>query len=537
MPGSVSGKLPRFRGDLLTGDEAALRASRVSGPFQAAPHAYAVPADLDDLRALVRWGQQEGVALIPRGGGTGMPGGNLGSGVVVDLVPAFSALDPVDPERRTIRVGAGAVMDRIQEAAGRFGLRLPVVPASSPWCTAGGVVANNAAGPRSFAHGSIRPRVAALEGVDARGERFRLSSPDAYGGGTPSPGRISEDGDSSSEIEERIRSLATELSSTLAFDPDQGIRGWPRVRKNSSGYALDHLLVHGDPLQLLIGSEGTLSVVTHVEFRLEPVPEAQGLALVAVPGSPELEALCRGARQTGAVTCDFLGRRLVELCRLDQDPELGPLGTGAYALALLEVEGSPAGVQAHLQSLKDLAAEGSWPILATTDPDALERLWSLRHRASPLIAQEASRGRISTQFIEDSVVPPDALAAYLEGVDRILADVRFDGVVFGHAGDGNVHVNPLVDVESGDWEIRIREALDRTVNLVRELGGTLAGEHGDGRLRAPLLHRIWPEPLVNAFRQVKETLDPRGILNPGVILPLPGQDPLEFFLPRPRAFP
>jgi len=466
-----------------------------------------------------------------------MPGGNLGSGAVVDLVPAFSTLGPVNPDRRTIRVGAGTVMDRIQQEAGRFGLRLPAVPASSPWCTAGGVVANNAAGPRSFAHGPIRPRVAALEGVDARGEPFLLSSPGAHGGEPPSPGRRSGHGTPSSGLEERIRSLVPELSSTLAFDPDEGIPGWPRVRKNSSGYALDHLLAQGDPLQLLIGSEGTLSVVTHVELRLEPVPEARGLALVSVPGPAQLEVLCRGARRTGAVTCDFLGRRLLELCRLDQDPELEPLGTGTYALVLLEVEGSAAEVQGHLQSLKDLAAEGSWPILTTTDPDALERLWSLRHRASPLIAQEASRGRISTQFIEDSVVPPDALATYLEGVDRILADARFDGVIFGHAGDGNVHVNPLVDVESDDWERRVREALDRTVELVRDLGGTLAGEHGDGRLRAPLLSRIWPEPLVHAFRQVKETLDPHGILNPGVILPLPGQDPLEFFLPRPRAFP
>jgi FAD/FMN-containing dehydrogenase len=99
--------------------------------------------------------------------------------------------------------------------------------------------------------------------------------------------------------------------------------------------------------------------------------------------------------------------------------------------------------------------------------------------------------------------------------------------VFGHAGDGNVHVNPLVDVRTPGWRDRVRTVLDTTVALVAELGGTLSGEHGDGRLRAPFLERIWPEPVMAAFRTVKARLDPAGILNPGVILPLPGQDPLE----------
>jgi FAD/FMN-containing dehydrogenase len=134
---------------------------------------------------------------------------------------------------------------------------------------------------------------------------------------------------------------------------------------------------------------------------------------------------------------------------------------------------------------------------------------------------------VSTQFIEDSVVPVEQLAAYVRGVDHILDDVDFDRVVFGHAGDGNIHVNPLVPVNEPDARQRVREALERTVDLVAALGGTLSGEHGDGRLRAPLLERVWSSSTVSGFRFVKEALDPDGVLNPGVILPVEGQDPLD----------
>jgi FAD/FMN-containing dehydrogenase len=501
-----------FRGETLTGDEAARRASLVSGPFDARPSFLATPVDEDDLVTLVRWAADSRTPLIPRGGGTGMPGGNLGSGVVVDLAHGFDRVGTVDPETRTIRVGAGAVADRIQDAGRPHGLFLPALPASSPWCRIGGVVANNGAGARSFRHGSIRHRVVALEGVDAQGNPFRLG-PDTDTGpwGEFDPG--------------------------LEAGPDGRIAGWPLVRKNSSGYALDRYLPDRDLRQLLIGSEGTLAIFTQVELSLEPIPEARGLVLVPARDASELVAFCETARQIGASACEFLGRRLLGMCRLHEDPELGALSRGAWAVVLVELEGTNDEVEAGLRKLSGIGNARRSHGVTTRDPDAMDRLWGLRHRASPIIAQEAGKGRISTQFIEDSVVPPEAVGRYIEGVEGILEDHGFDAVVFGHAGDGNVHVNPLVDVDSPDWRERVRGTLADTAELVRALGGTLSGEHGDGRIRAPFLQRIWHQTHVEAFRRVKKYLDPHGILNPGVILPLPGQDPLEGLRPRLRAFP
>ena len=156
----------------------------------------------------------------------------------------------------------------------------------------------------------------------------------------------------------------------------------------------------------------------------------------------------------------------------------------------------------------------------------MERLWSVRHAASPVIQSRASEGLVSMQFIEDSVVRADRVPDYLRGLGQILEQEETDAVMFGHAGDGNVHVNPLVDVRRPDWRDRVRRILEATVDLVAGLEGTLSGEHGDGRLRGPFHPRIWGETLTGAFGRVKATLDPHGIFNPGAVVPLPGQDPL-----------
>jgi FAD/FMN-containing dehydrogenase len=160
------------------------------------------------------------------------------------------------------------------------------------------------------------------------------------------------------------------------------------------------------------------------------------------------------------------------------------------------------------------------------DPAQQERFWHVRHAASPLIAKLAG-ARVSMQFIEDGVVPVARLADYVRLLRRILAERALPAVIFGHAGDANLHVNPLVDVAKPGWREEVEAIVYEVAEGVAALGGTMAGEHGDGRLRAPLIDIVWRPEAVACFRAVKEAFDPAGILNPGVILPLPGQRPLD----------
>ncbi len=539
---------PGFRGEWIVGTEARDTASRISGPFSAHPAAHAFPRDDEDLALLLSFARETGLALIPRGGGTGMPGGNLGSGIVVDLSRHFRDVGPVAPETDSIRVEAGTVAETVDRAARSQGLRLPALPSSAPWCTVGGMVANNAAGARSFRHGSIAAWVEGLEGLDARGRPFRLAAAGTRPTGTGT--RPTGTGTRPTGTGARPASAGVPHPLPFPVSPEAlGIQGgdlpgflsssgWPRVRKNASGYALDRYLAGGgDPVQLLVGSEGTLALITAVTLRLAPIPPARGVHLLPVDSPEALADGARAAEATGAVACEFLGRRFLEVAELEDDPQVGPLARGAWALLFLEFEGEPGevgeGMAAARALGRNLCGEGT----GTTDPEAGKRLWSVRHAASPMIARKAAQGLHSTQFIEDSVVPPAALGAYLRGLDGALERHGFDAVVFGHAGDGNVHVNPLVDAGSPDWRARVRGTLEEVVEVVAELGGTLSGEHGDGRLRAPFLERVWGPELVAAFHRVKERFDPEGRLNPGVILPLEGQDPLQGLFPRARAWP
>ena len=466
----------------------------------------AVPTDAEDVQTLITWAARQGTPVVPRGAASGLPAGNVGSWLAVDLVPGLGEIASVDPAAGTLSCGAGAVAAAAAQAASRAGLAFPPLPSSAERCTIGGMVANNAAGARSFRHGATREWLAALDVVWPDGSRSRLEpGPDAAPAWS--------------------RELAADLSARLGGTVQD--HGWPRVRKNSSGYALDRFLPDGDALQLMVGSEGTLGIVVGATLRLAPQPEERGVLLVGLPVLDSIPSAAFAAAEANASACELLGRRLLDMAGLSVDPLLRDVAQGAAAVVLLEVEGDPDQVKSGLALLKRWADEEGVGSVAATDEEGRTRLWEIRHAASPLIARSAERGRRSTQFIEDSVVPVAAVPDYLRGVGDILEKAGTEAVIFGHAGDGNVHVNPLMDVRAPDRRARARTILEETVALVAGLGGTLSGEHGDGRVRAPFVDRIWSPELVSAFREVKGRLDPGGLMNPGVILPLPGQDPLE----------
>jgi len=277
-------------------------------------------------------------------------------------------------------------------------------------------------------------------------------------------------------------------------------------------------------VDLAVGSEGTLGIVTAAVLEAAPVPQARGVALLGVPDLAFLTGVATEAEGlSGVSACEYFGRRLAELGGLGGEAALAPLDL-MEGLLLVEVEGDPETVGVGLARLRRLA--GAAGAVTATAPAEVERLWEFRHAASPTIAAALARGRRSTQFIEDAVVPVAVLGRYVEGLAEILRRHDTDAVVFGHAGDGNLHVNPLVDLGHPGWRHRVREILEETVSLVSSLGGTLAGEHGDGRLRTPFLPRIFHPDVVEAFAALKGALDPSGILNPGVVVPVPGMDPL-----------
>ena len=495
-----------FRGVFRTDDDARCAYAEAAGIGQSLPAAVAVPDDVDDLSTLVRWARDRRIALIPRGSGSSMPNGAVGDGVIVD-VSRWRSVSAVDVENRSIGVGPGVLRREVDDSARRHGLRFPVDPSSGTFCTIGGMAATNAAGPHSMHFGSMRPSVRALECVFDDGSHAEIRR------GAPWPRGI--------PAIDRFASIATRLSAAERMMPSIH----PGVRKDSSGYGLARFAETGDLVDLLVGSEGTLALFTRIEVSLIPVAGATSSVLGAFSTLDDAVAAAVRARNAGAVACELLDRTFLDVVAAGGGTRDVP--AGAEAALLAEVEGEDARVAAAAANEvgRSFGECGAISVRIALDEPTETELWELRHAASPILARLDPSLR-SMQFIEDCAVPAEALPDYVRGVRRILAENDTRGVIFGHAGDSHVHVNPLVDVGRDGWRQCVERILDAVTQLAASLGGTLTGEHGDGRLRTPLMSRVWTDVAQSRFAEVKEAFDPIGILNPGVKVGLPLQLPL-----------
>jgi FAD/FMN-containing dehydrogenase len=294
------------------------------------------------------------------------------------------------------------------------------------------------------------------------------------------------------------------------------------VRKESSGYALSEYARSGELIELLVGSEGTLAIFVGIELSLAPTPAATGSLVAEFPSLEQSVDAATRAREAGASACELLDRTFLEMAALGGASHGLDRRTEAALLVEVEAEDADAVAATAAALERGFTAAGASRVRVALDPATEDALWSLRHAASPILSRLDPALR-SMQFIEDGAVPPERLAEYVRGVRNSLASHGLRGVIFGHAGDSHVHVNPLIDVRLPDWRERLLAVLEEVTALVARLGGTLTGEHGDGRLRTPLLERVWSASAIELFRRVKEAFDPRGILNPGVKVPLAGQ--------------
>lgn len=471
--------------------------SEGAGIYRVVPHGVAIPASVEELQRLIAWSTSSKTPLVPRGAGSGMPGGNVGHGVIVDL-RLFRGVT-IDGPRRVARTGAATTWAELNTAARDYGLRLPPDPSSGAFATCGGMVATNAAGPRTVRYGSVRPWVEAIDVVEVGGGARTIRR---GGGGSP-----------------------------RASVPDPRSLAFPRTRKNSSGYALDAYSRSGDEIDLLIGSEGTLAFITAVDWRLDPVPpDTAGVAL----GFRDLEELEEAV--PFLLTLNPSAVELLDATLLSLVIEGGgdvPRGLACLLLAEFERETQNAARGVIGDVVRGLGHRVAH-VATAVDRVGLEQLWQVRRLASPALARLPETRR-SLQVIEDGCVPIERLADYIRGLRAAAQSREIPIAVFGHAGDGHVHVNAQPDVTRAGWREALRSLYDDVTRLIAALGGTPSGEHGDGRLRAGVLEQFFGAATMETFRSLKNAYDPLTILNPGVIIPANGWDPLTDLKVGPEA--
>jgi len=496
-----------FRGLFRSDLRARAAFAEGAGIHRIVPEAVAIPADLDDLKVLVRWAAEHRVALVPRGAGSSMGGGAVGEGVIVDLTAMQPCRLEVDAGNRIALTSGAITVAQLNEAAGRQGLRMPVEPSSARFATLAGMVACNAAGARTLKYGAVRHWVRGLELVTANGESGWIHRADSHSARPPV--RLSA-----------LQRFETDLAPKLRLQAAAIQASYPRTSKNSSGYALDHWLASGDAVDLLVGSEGTLAFITEIEWRLEPVPPARSAVRLSLNHLDDLGDAVTALRRLDPSAIELLDRTFLDLVREKKGSEALPgLPPSAEAVLLVEFErANEAAARGAADDAVRAVAPWSAGVETALTPDQEERLWSLRHAASPILTSLSERYR-SAQLIEDGCVPVARLGEYLRRLRAAASEAGVEVVIFGHAGDGHVHVNVLTDLERPDWKERVTALFESVSETVISLGGTVAGEHGVGRLRAGLLERQYGAGTVARFREVKDAVDPDGILNPGVLLP------------------
>lgn len=454
--------------------------------YRVVPQVVARPRHPDELVAILDAARATGVPVTMRGAGTSIAGNAVGSGIVVDTLKHLNRVGAIDPEARTAVVQPGVVHADLQRAAAPYGLRFGPDPSTHTRCTVGGMIGNNACGSRALGYGRTVDNVVALDV--------------AYG-----PGAEDVAGRLGTLVDQHLAHVRTHFG---------------RFTRQVSGYSLEHLLPeNGRNLdRFLVGSEGTLGVVLGATVRLVEDDPDRHLVVLGYPSMAEaadaVPALLAAAPSMTA--CEGLDSRIVDL--VTGAPELPP---GAGWL-FVEV---PAAEETAV-----IAAAGALGHRVVPDGPEAAALWRIREDGAGLAARSLSRPAYSGW--EDAAVPPEKLGAWLRDFDELLREHHLDGVPYGHFGDGCVHVR--IDFPFADGSKVFRDFLTASALKLREHGGSLSGEHGDGRARSELLPLMYDAESLAIFSAVKAICDPANLLNPGNIVdPAPLDADLRPTRPRP----
>ncbi|MEU0337099.1 FAD-binding and (Fe-S)-binding domain-containing protein [Streptomyces sp. NPDC006193] len=467
--------------------------------YRRVPLGVVAPRDADDVAAALEVCRTRGVPVVARGGGTSIAGQATGTGVVLDFTRHMNGLLELDPGGRTAVVQPGLVLDRLQEAAARHGLRFGPDPSTHSRCTLGGMIGNNSCGSHSVAWGTTADSVRELSVVTARGQRLRLGRDWA---GAP----------------EGLRELAESELARLRT-------GFPDLPRRISGYALDALLPEkgADVARSFCGSEGTLGILTEAVVSLVEAPRARALAVLAYADETAAAEAAAGLLPLGPLTVEGMAADLV--------PDAAGLPRGG-AWLFVETGGESAAL-ARARAEEIVRAADVVDALVVADPAARRTLWRIREDAAGT-ATRMPDGTEAWPGWEDCAVPPARLGAYLRDFRALLSAHGLRGTPYGHFGDGCIHVRIDFDLLTEAGVGRFRRFSEELADLVVEHGGSLSGEHGDGRARAELLPRMYGTETVRLFERAKSVWDPDDLLNPGMLVrPAPLDTDLRFsVLPR-----
>jgi FAD/FMN-containing dehydrogenase/Fe-S oxidoreductase len=479
--------------------------------YRVVPEVVAFPRHADEIVAALEACRKLGVPITPRGGGTSIAGNALSTGVVLDLSRHLNRVIGIDEEERTAVVEPGTVLDEITRAAAPYNLRFGPDPSTHSRATIGGAIGNNSCGSRALRYGRTADNVVALDVVSGRGTVFTARQ---HEGGAPPPG--SEVGQLKSLIGSHLAAVRTEFG---------------RFTRQVSGYSLEHLLPENgiDVAKFLAGTEGTLALTLQATVGLVDTPKATALAVLGYPDMAAAAEAVPALLPHLPVALEGLDSRLVDVVRSRRGSAAVPDLPRGGGWLFVETAGDSHG-QARDAATK-LVADAACLDHAVITGARAAALWRIREDGAGL-GSRTPAGAPAWPGWEDSAVPPDKLPAYLRELIALMAGHGLDGLMYGHFGDGCVHIR--IDFPLRDRPAVLREFMTDAARLAAGYGGSMSGEHGDGRARGELLPAMYSAEAIGMFGAVKRIFDPANLLNPGVIV---NPAPLDADLRVPAARP
>ena len=478
------------------------RYSSDAGLTRIPPLAVAFPRTPEQAAAAFHLARAHGVPLTARGGGTSCASNAIGPGLVLDFSRHMNRVLSIDPEARTATVEPGCVGSTLQAAAAKHGLRFGPDPSSQNRATIAGMVANNACGPHATAWGRTSDNIVALDCVDGHGRRFTATT-------------------SHDSALRDVPGLALLIDSHLA--PIRTQLG--RFKRQVSGYSLEHLTPEGgrNLAAMLTGTEGTLVLILSVTVRLVPLPDAPVLAALGYRSMIEAADDVPALLAHSPLAVEGMDRRLVDVVRVHKGPGAVPALPEGEGWLLVEVGAPGEDVTASLERARALCAASAAVDTVVYPPGAqASALWRIRADGAGLGGRTPPDGagggdQQAWPGFEDAAVPPENLGAYLRDFTALMEEFDIDGLLYGHFGDGCVHVRLAMPLETPEGVAHSRAFLQSAARICAAHGGSVSGEHGDGRARGELLRFMYSPEMLDLFARVKHVFDPGNLLNPGVL--------------------
>lgn len=478
------------------------RYSSDAGLTRIPPLAVAFPRTPEQAIAAFDLARAHGVPLTARGGGTSCASNAIGPGLVLDFSRHMNRVISIDPEARTATVEPGCVGSTLQAAAAKHGLRFGPDPSSQNRATIAGMVANNACGPHATAWGRTSDNIVSLDCVDGQGRRFTATiGHDAALSDVPGLASL---------IDSNLAPIRTELG---------------RFKRQVSGYSLEHLTPEGgrNLAAMLTGTEGTLVLILSITVRLVSLPDAPVLAALGYRSMIEAADDVPALLTHSPLAVEGMDSRLVDVVRAHKGPGAVPALPKGEGWLLVEVGAPGEDVNTSLERARALCADSAAIDTVVYPPGAqASALWRIRADGAGLGGRTPPDGagggdQQAWPGFEDAAVPPENLGAYLRDFTALMEEFEIDGLLYGHFGDGCVHVRLAMPLDTPEGVAHSRAFLQSAARICAAHGGSVSGEHGDGRARSELLRFMYSPEMLDLFARVKHIFDPDNLLNPGVL--------------------